>query len=137
MREYSNGAPKCLIPIGKETLLSREIRMLKEKGFSASDVLVVSGYKSEMLKDCGATLVYNAEYDKTDNSYSLALALRQAGNDDIVVMDSDLVFDSAVLDTILNDTRSNVVLSKASSDLQESTGRETGGRQRICLYQYI
>lgn len=122
MQEYSNGSPKCLIPFAGETLLSREIRILKELGFTEKDILVVGGYKYERLKDCGATLIINSKYEQTDNAYSLGLALEQIQNDDVLVMDADLVFEPAILKAIIEDPRPNLVLSKLSADLQESTG---------------
>lgn len=122
MQKYSNGNPKCLIPFAGETLLSREIRILKESGFTEKDILVVGGYRHEMLEDCGATLIINPEYAQTDNAYSLGLALRQIENEDVLVMDADLVFEPAILKAIIEDPRPNLVLSKLSADLQESTG---------------
>lgn len=146
MKEYTNGAPKCLIPLGGETLLSREIRLLKELGFTVEDIYVVGGYKYQMLENCGATLLCNAKYLQTDNAYSLGLALQQGGDNDYIVMDADLVFDRSILEDALKDPRPNLILTKESSDLEESTGiilREDGtvsaiGKQhRNSGYVYI
>lgn len=121
LAEFTNGNPKCLLKIGEETILGREIRFLKELGFSKDDIRVIAGYKYEKLQDCGAQVIVNDKYDVLDNAYSLALGLHGV-DDDVIVMDSDLVFDRAVLEEILSDSHGNLVLSIRSDDLEESTG---------------
>lgn len=122
LKDFTKGAPKCLLKMGEETLLGREIRMLKELGFAAEDILVVAGYKHEMLNRCGATVLVNEKYDVLDNSYSLAIALQNVQNDDVIIMDADLIFDREILEDILSDKRENILLSKRSQDEEESTG---------------
>lgn len=126
LKELTKDAPKCMIKLAGETLLDREIHMLKDLGFSGEDIFVVSGYRHECLENCGAEVIFNSEYKSTDNAYSLGLALRRIGtDDDVIVMDSDLIFERSVLEMAVNSEKRNLVLSKKSEDLSESTGIAT------------
>lgn len=115
------GKPKCLLKLGNETILEREIRILNECGISKDDIFVVGGYKYQELQQVTDNIIVNDCYDTKDNSYSLALALK-AVQDDVLIMDSDLCFDKELVQEILNDSHQNILMSKCSSDLEESTG---------------
>ncbi|MCL2283499.1 MAG: phosphocholine cytidylyltransferase family protein [Fibromonadales bacterium] len=121
-KEFTKDKPKCLLDIGGETLLDREIRFLNELGFEKNDIIVMGGYKAEMLEGRNARIVLNELYDKTDNSFTLGLALEQLAEEDAIIMDGDLLFEREMLSEILNCKEKNAVLSKKSNDLSESTG---------------
>lgn len=119
---YTNGKPKCLLPLGKETVLSRELRQLREAGIDDADIYVLGGYKAEELAPIAPHLLVNPDYDKYENSYSLGFALQHVPKDDVLILDTDLCFDGSLLSDMLHDARSNLVLSRTSEDLEESTG---------------
>lgn len=121
IKELTKGKPKCLLPLGKETVIERQIRLLNEMGFSKNDIFLVTGYQSEMLEEIEAQHIFNEHFDTKDNSYSLLKGL-YAITEDAIIMDSDLCFDKDALEILLRDTRENVVLSRHSNDLSESTG---------------
>ena len=119
--DFTKSAPKCLLPIGKETVLGREIRILQETGFSKKDIIVMGGYKSELLNDYDINLLINEQYESTDNSYTLGMAL-EGISDDVIIMDGDLVFDKQMLVQLIECSHKNAILTHKSSDLDESTG---------------
>lgn len=120
--QYTKGKPKCLLMLGQESILSREIRILQECGLSKEKIYVVGGYRYELLKSVCPNLMYNPYYEIKDNSYSLGFALEKVFDDDVLVLDADLCFDKEVILEIINDVHENVLLSKKSKDLEESTG---------------
>ena len=120
--EYTHGNPKCLLPLGQETILSREIRILQECGLTKENIFVVGGYRSNLIEPLAPNLIYNPHYDTKDNSYSLGLALEPVFDDDILILDADLCFDKELILEIIDDEHDNVLLSKKSGDLEESTG---------------
>lgn len=124
--EYTQGKPKCLLSLGEETILEREIRLLQEAGIPYDNIFVVGGYRYEMLENIAPNLIVNLEYDKKDNSYSLGLALQTVDDDDVLILDADLCFDRPLLEEIISNSNTNVLLSKRSNDLQESTGIVVG-----------
>ena len=129
--EYTGGKPKCLLMLGQESILSREIRILKECGVPETNIYVVGGYNCELLEPIAPNLIYNAQYETKDNSYSLGLALETVWDDDVLVLDADLCFDKELLLEIIHDTRDNVLMSRRASDLEESTGIVTGESERV------
>nr|WP_302141816.1 NTP transferase domain-containing protein [uncultured Schaedlerella sp.] len=129
--QYTKGKPKCLLMLGKESILSREIRILQECGFPKDNIYVVGGYRYELLKPVSPNLIYNPHYDTKDNSYSLGFALEKVFDDDVLVLDADLCFDKEVVMDIVNDVHENVLLSKKSEDLEESTGIVTEASGKV------
>ena len=119
LHDLTGGKPKCLLRLGEESILEREIRLLQEAGIRRGDIYVVGGYRYELLAGIAPNLIVNREFETKDNSYTLGLALSKVPQDDILVLDSDLYFEKEVLDQIL---RENVLLSRRSADLEESTG---------------
>lgn len=122
LSEYTKGKPKCLLTLGKETILQRELRILQTCGIRRQDIYVVGGYRYEDLQDLVPHLIINDDYEKKDNSYSLGLALTKLTDDDVLILDADLCFEAEIIHEILSDTHKNVLLSKRSKDTQESTG---------------
>lgn len=137
--QYTQGKPKCLLPLGSESLLSREIRILQECGLAENNIYVVGGYRSELLEPIAPNLIYNPHYDTKDNSYSLGLALGTVSDDSVLVLDADLCFDADIIMEIIEDVHENVLLSKRSGDLEESTGivTEPSGRVTAIGKKYL
>lgn len=82
--------PKCLVTLGGETLLSRNIRLLQNAGIQ--DVAVVIGCAAETVRrTCrGVQFVENARFAQTNSLYSLWLA-RPLLADGFVVMNCDVL----------------------------------------------
>lgn len=119
---YTNGQPKCMLRLGKETVIAREIRLLCEAGVVLDDIYVLGGYKAESLRDIAPHLIVNVDYAKFENSYSLGYAFQHVPCDDVLVMDTDLCFEVDILRQVLEDGHPNLVLSRKSEDESESTG---------------
>lgn len=130
LHSYTNGLPKCLLKLGSESILEREIRLLLEAGISRNDIYVVGGYRYECLMDIAPNLIINDCYDTKENSYSLALVFESV-QDDTLILDADLCFETALLEKVLQNPYKNVLLSRCSQDLDESTGIVTAENQQI------
>lgn len=127
----TDNQPKCMLKLGNETILQREIRILKNCGIAEKNIFVVGGYKYEVLKKDAPNLIINTEFESKDNAYSLGLALKSVNDDDVLIMDADLCFEEILVQEILNDARKNVLLSRKSDDLKESTGIVTAENGRV------
>ena len=100
--------PKCMTEISaKETILSRQLAMIKEAGIK--EVVITTGYYDEILVqycdelDLGLdiTFVNNPEYDKTNYIYSIYCARDVLRGSDLLFMHGDLVFENQVIDDVL------------------------------------
>ena len=106
--------PKCLIQAGTESLIGRSVEMLKRKGID--DISVITGYKSELIRDeIGARVRYfhNPFYQVTNSIASLWLA-RTLLDEDLILMNADLYFEEEVLDIALDQDEHAVMLSDST-----------------------
>ena len=99
--------PKCMTEIStKETILSRQLRLLAEAGIE--EVVITTGYYDSVLVNyCNSlgyplhfTFVKNPLYDTTNYIYSIYCA-REYLDDDIILMHGDLVFENEVFDRVV------------------------------------
>lgn len=119
--ELTEEIPKCLLPFGKNTILNRQIDILRKSAINIENIYVVAGFMSEKVKkSVKCNVIINDEYATTDNSYSLWLALNII-DDDVLIVDGDLVFDEKIFERILK-SDFNAVLVKKEETIKESTG---------------
>jgi len=98
--------PKCLTIVNGMSILERLISCLKEQGFKR--LVVVTGHLENQIRDfLGNQLgdikidyVFSPLYKTTNNIYSLWMA-RKIINEPFMLLESDLVFDESLLDTML------------------------------------
>ncbi|MCI8417673.1 MAG: phosphoenolpyruvate mutase [Lachnospiraceae bacterium] len=109
--------PKCMTEIStKETILSRQLRMLVEVGIT--EVVMTTGhFDGVLVKYCESldlpvsiTYVKNPQYQNTNYIYSIYCA-REYLDDDMILMHGDLVFENAVLDKVLESAKSCMAVS--------------------------
>ena len=112
LKPLTNDTPKCLLPVGARTIVSRTVGLLADRGLRR--FTVVDGFCGEKLRAALTgefpagwfSFVRNELYDSTNNAYSLMLA-RSAEPEPILLLDSDVLFDPAVLDRLLADPHPN------------------------------
>jgi len=101
--------PKCMTEISPaETILSRQLRLLKEAG--VRDVVITTGYYDQALTDYCAALetglniefVRNPRYAETNYIYSIFCARDALRDTDLLLMHGDLVFEASVLEDLLS-----------------------------------
>lgn len=104
--------PKCMTEISnKETILSRQLKQLLEVGIN--EVVITTGpFDGVLVNYCKSldlslhiSFVNNPVYSDTNYIYSIYCA-REYLDDDILLMHGDLVFENAVLDSILGSEKS-------------------------------
>ncbi len=123
LRPLTNSKPKCLLEIGNKTILGRTIECLEKNGIS--EVIVVTGYYEDQIiqhfkrsaPDIKTKFIFNDIYDKSNNIYSLWLALKTKINDDFILLDSDIIFDWRIIQLLLNSEKKNCLALRVESDL--------------------
>ena len=93
---HSADTPKCLVAVGDETLLSRNVRMLRAAGID--EILVVIGCAADTVRQqCrGVTFVHNELFATTNSLYSLWLARSFLGSG-FLVMNCDVLMHPQLL----------------------------------------
>ena len=117
MRPLTDECHKTLLTIGGTTILGRILDGLSELG--VDDILVVTGYREPDIRGfvaehrASATVrfVHNDRYDSTNNIVSLALAFTELDfTRDLILIESDLIFDPSVLEALLIPGDDNLAL---------------------------
>lgn len=114
--ELTHNNTKCMVKVNGVTLIDRMLHQIDKENLSR--IIIVVGYEGQKLIDYVQTLniktpisfVSNPIYDKTNNIYSLALAKDYMLEDDTILFESDLIFEDAVLDVLLDDPRKTLAL---------------------------
>ncbi len=128
-RRLGLGLPKCLTPIVEGyTILDLQLHHLHRL---VEQVTVVVGHREELVRrlypECH--FVSNAEYETTNTAFSLALALEHAGEEDVLWVNGDVVFDPQVLDRIVARGKSALATKRCNTGDEEVKYRaDTDGR---------
>lgn len=107
LRPYSDDTPKTLLPVGGVPILRRTISSLMRCGFD--QFVIGTGYLEHMVRDAVATwfpdldveFVTNPVFRTTNNGYSLSLLRPHLEQDPFILLDGDVVFDEAVVESLL------------------------------------
>lgn len=116
LKELTDDNTKCMVKVNGVTMIEQMLRKLDE--LNLSSIVIVIGYKGKELIDYISTLnvktpivyVNNEIYDKTNNIYSLYLARNYLLKEDTILLESDLIFEDAVLKRIVQDSYPNLAL---------------------------
>jgi len=80
------------------------------------DILVVVGFKKDLIMEeqPDLTYVFNNVYDQTNTSKSLLRGLRKVGDEDVIWINGDVVFDAEVLYRLIAEEKSCVAVNTGS-----------------------
>jgi choline kinase len=103
--------PKCILEIGRETIMGRSVRILHENGIK--DILVIVGYKKEMIQQmlgANADYRFNPFFSTTNNMASLWFAKEWVQEVPFIYMHGDVVFAPELLGLMLKENREDAAL---------------------------
>ncbi|MBI3018133.1 MAG: phosphocholine cytidylyltransferase family protein [Deltaproteobacteria bacterium] len=111
--------PKSLLRICDQTLLERHFSFLKENNIQ--EVRIVTGYKSELIQaylkklesNFDITHIFCKQYRERGNAYSLYLGIRDVEDQNVLIFDTDLVYEKSILSNFIADNHENSVLGGA------------------------
>ncbi|MDE6577701.1 MAG: aminotransferase class I/II-fold pyridoxal phosphate-dependent enzyme [Muribaculaceae bacterium] len=101
--EFTADNTKCMLEVNGVRLIDRMLRQLDE--LNLSRIVLVIGYEGQKLKNYitqnypsrNIIFVENNVYDRTNNIYSLWLARGFMAEEETLLLESDLIFEDAVL----------------------------------------
>lgn len=117
MRPYTNDKHKCLLEVAGKKILEGIIDSLIY--YDVKDFCIVTGYLRDDIiqfikKKYGkinVSFVHNADFYKTNNIYSVSLALKSIDTkNDILLIESDLIFKKEVLKKLMISKYKNAAL---------------------------
>lgn len=116
LKELTKNNTKCMVKVNGVSLIERMLRQLMRQPIEK--IVIVVGYERQKLIDYIQSLqlsipieyIENPIYDKTNNIYSLALAKEELLKDDTILLESDLIFEDAMLTNLIEDERASLML---------------------------
>lgn len=122
--------PKSLLLVGRRSIASRAISTLFAQGVSS--VTIVDGFagarlRADLTQEFGRDrfeFVHNDAYDRTNNAYSLWLA---RGEGPFLLLDGDVVFESAALSQLLSDPRLDLLALRTQGEVCEEDMKVRAG----------
>lgn len=115
LRPLTNNLPKGLIEIENKALLQYSLDNLKKYGINKA--IIVIGYLGDLIKEklgnryngIDLTYIENKEYTKTGSMYSFSKT-KKIIEDDIILLESDLLYDEKAIKTALNSRFKDIIL---------------------------
>jgi len=117
MSPLTNNKHKTLLQVNGEAIMDRIISSLIINGID--NIVIVTGYRSEELINhltlnfakLEFEFIHNHRYRETNNIFSLALAFEHITfNEDILLIESDLIYTSDIIERAINSKHDNVAL---------------------------
>lgn len=118
LRPLTNHTPKCLLKVGSKNILELTIENLLANNIS--EIIIVTGYLENKIRDfinlrfpdLNITFLYNEFYESTNNIYSLWLTRNDLNGDDMLLMDSDIVFNRQIIEKLCSSEKKNCLALK-------------------------
>lgn len=116
LKDLTKDNTKCMVKVNGVSLIDRVLHQLDR--FSLTKIVIVVGYEGQKLKDYISSFdiktpvfyVENPIYYKTNNIYSLMLAKNYLLKEDTLLLESDIIFEDAVIKNLLEDPRDTLAL---------------------------
>jgi len=138
LRPLTDERPKCLLKVGERTLLQRTVDGIIAAGIR--ELVVVTGYRANMIRDfltetyptLNIHFIDNPDYTHNNNIFSLWLTRPYTDGRDILLMDSDILCDPAIIPAVIGVGNSALALNRHELGEEEmkvvadAEGRITG-----------
>ncbi len=117
LKDLTADNTKCMVPLNGKPIIDYTLESISILD-QIEKIVIVAGYKAESLKKHigeshnGKPVLYieNPDYDKTNNIYSLFLAREYLLKDDVLLLESDVVFEKKALSELLSNPDGDLVL---------------------------
>lgn len=115
--EHTKDNTKCMVPVNGVRLIDRMLTQLNM--LSLKRIIIVTGYRGENLRNhiidnyngnVTIEFIDNPIFDKTNNIYSLSLAKEELMKDDMLLVESDLIFSDNIFNMAAKSPYPNTVL---------------------------
>lgn len=127
LRPLTNQKTKTLIDLGGKSIMEHSLESLTSRGFR--DFVFVSGHGHEFLKEGVESLsrrlnfkyiiLFNQDFEKKNNCSSVLLALDYL-DDHVLLINSDVVYDPAILDEVVDRFETSLVIDDYKQLTEES-----------------
>ena len=119
LNPFTNERPKCLLNISGRAILERVLEASRDNGIK--DIVVVRGYKKELLTYTGIRYYENTDYEKNNILRSLFYAEDEM-NDDFIFSYSDILYGKEIMEKLVHN-QADIALIVDVSWMERYEGR--------------
>ena len=125
LRPLTDLTPKCLLPVGDRTILERTIRAVFHAGIIHFTLVVgfqdwkIKNFLKRNFPSLDFTFIINNQFETTNNAYSLLLAREEIEGHELLLLDSDIVFDDAIIPKLLASPHEDALAVRTAGDVGE------------------
>lgn len=114
---YLHGQPKCCVDVGGKPLIKHTVEQLQGKGLH--EIAIVTGYQERYIHQALEGFQFARYYNpffRVANSVSSVWFARDflTGDDEIMIMNGDVFMEDAVVDLVIGEEKSPVMLCDSS-----------------------
>jgi len=118
LKPLTDNLPKCLLKIDGKSILERQIELLLSVG--VNKFLITTGpfegkiidHLKEKFPELHIDHINNPKFESTNYIYSMWLARNEMDNEDILLLHGDLVFEKSVIQKIVAQNKSSVIVDR-------------------------
>jgi len=107
LRPYTLDRPKCMVEVDGISLIDRQLAVLKAEGLE--NIVMIGGYKVDMLKRYEVELKLNPRYYETNMVWTL-FSVEEELDGDVIVSYGDIVYSREILQALLESTADIAVI---------------------------
>ena len=132
--KYTERIPKGFIKCGDKSMVERSIDTLIDCGITR--IIIGTGYHKEMYENLGdnypqVECVFSPRYAETNSMYTLYNCREVIGDDDFLLLESDLVFEKKAITALLDCPEADVMLITPVTKFQDQYYVEYGRGHRL------
>lgn len=124
LRPITDTVPKCMVPVNGKPIIDQQIESLQKNGIV--EITVIAGYLGKQLADylnskySSINIIINEVYDTTNNMYSTNLAKQELNEQDFILLNGDVFFESDIIRRLLDTKSSNAIVVDTRCFMEES-----------------
>lgn len=122
--ELTEHKPKCLVEVAGMPILGHQINAFDSAGIE--EVIILAGHELDQIEAYCASfqhknlkIIENKDYETTNNMYSLFLAKKDLAESDFVLSNGDVVFESAIAQTLTDNPFPDIVVCDAGTKFDQ------------------
>jgi len=130
LKELGKSIPKGFLQLGDRPIVEESITCLLDVGIQ--NIIIITGHLAEFYTNLQrrypqVTTVHNPDYANSGSMYSLYCA-HKCINSDFLLLESDLIYESRALKSVLDFPQENVVLLSGKTNSGDEVYVETSGQ---------
>ena len=132
LKHHTEAQPKGFLKVGGTSLIERSIANLVRAGIN--DIIIGTGYRydhfDKLKKKYPVTTFTNVDYRVTGSMYTLYV-LRHLISKPFLLLESDLLYDPAALNYLLDDSREDIILASGATQSGDEVFIQTSAESNL------